>query len=553
MNRKFNAVIFNALTRIKAKDEEVWRTSENGKHYKIETETGEIKTGLGELNGKVAKKAFALTVSDFEKEAKRQGSNLTVGDIENYVESSYGARHLGDKISRFIDNAPESMKVQDETVYRGLWFENRWSCLDFIDEHSEGSTIVSRQDGLSWTTDMNVAKEFSENASDYSVMLINEDKKKNAISISNIADTPASSSEVLYSSSTDFKVKRVEIKGNTAYLYVTEAEKNKKYKATDSFTTDEEIWRSDEDGRHFRLETETGTITAGFGGKMNGVKIQSKEDGGGGSVETSKRMTPDTSKQCLTDMREFHKRLAESDNSVYGKPEDIDEKVREQYRKDMAFKTDVDGNPWDYVEKCTAEEYMKMGWPQRTSHYVDYDSYKEFVLQHNPENYAADDSIVGAFKRYEIGANANGYGKGKGARLAFDEETGMSKFIDTHPEMHYNGGTLYRGIQTNKAGLAELEKAMKTGEPITMRGPSSWTAEESVAKDFAENTLRKARNGQQVIFREVGEKERNAMPFPYSSQHWMKQYEVVYSNSARFKIKGMKNEGGVIYVDVEEQ
>ena len=36
---------------------------------------------------------------------------------------------------------------------------------------------------------------------------------------------------------------------------------------------DEEIWRTNEEGKHFKLETETGEIKGGFGGKLNGKKI----------------------------------------------------------------------------------------------------------------------------------------------------------------------------------------------------------------------------------------------------------------------------------------
>lgn len=36
---------------------------------------------------------------------------------------------------------------------------------------------------------------------------------------------------------------------------------------------DEEAWRTSEEGRHFKLETSTGEIKAGFGGKFNGKKI----------------------------------------------------------------------------------------------------------------------------------------------------------------------------------------------------------------------------------------------------------------------------------------
>jgi uncharacterized protein YukJ len=84
---------------------------------------------------------------------------------------------------------------------------------------------------LSWTIDKDVADQFSKGTSEYSVTLVNDDDAKNAISISGISDTPSSSSEVLYSSSSDFEITDVEYHGNHATVYVTEAVMSKrKYK-----------------------------------------------------------------------------------------------------------------------------------------------------------------------------------------------------------------------------------------------------------------------------------------------------------------------------------
>lgn len=55
---------------------------------------------------------------------------------------------------------------------------------------------------------------------------------------------------------------------------------------------DAEEWRSTEEGSHFKIEIETGTITSGFGGKYNGKKIgeswgKSKKASSGGSEQAS--------------------------------------------------------------------------------------------------------------------------------------------------------------------------------------------------------------------------------------------------------------------------
>lgn len=57
---------------------------------------------------------------------------------------------------------------------------------------------------------------------------------------------------------------------------------------------DEEIWRTSENGKHYQLESETGEITKGFGGRKNGVKIQPKASraGGSGGGENKSSMNP---------------------------------------------------------------------------------------------------------------------------------------------------------------------------------------------------------------------------------------------------------------------
>jgi len=183
------------------------------------------------LNGKKNDGIKHMTADEFNKEAKRQGIDISSEDIEEYVTSSYGGVQLGDKISKLIDNAPEEMKIHDKETYRGMYFNSKAEYEDFLRKHTEGKILESRRDGLSWTTDKKIAEEFSSGAGDYSVILIDGDDDKNAISIRGFADTPVSSSEVLYSSSQDFEIEEVQRKGNKAIIYVTAAAFSKrKYK-----------------------------------------------------------------------------------------------------------------------------------------------------------------------------------------------------------------------------------------------------------------------------------------------------------------------------------
>lgn len=275
--------------------------------------------------------------------------------------------------------------------------------------------------------------------------------------------------------------------------------------------------------------------------------------GPGGGESESKSDGLDSSH--IESMQKFHKALESADPHCYGSEEGIDAQVRSDYRREMNGLFSSEGQPFDFATRVgTMEEYVALPWGERVSSYVDYDKYKEYVLQNTPWEYSEPGSICDTLKRYNAGATPGGYGKGKGARIAFDQETGLSRFIDSHSELHYNGGTLYRGIETSKAGLAELKKALKNGGQITMRGPSSWSTEQRVADDFAKHSLRSTGRGTKVIFVDEGTKKRNAIPFPYSMEGiGGNQREVLYSGSASFKVKSMEERDGVVYVGVEAE
>lgn len=197
-----------------------------GSHDKKDVKVGNKKVEVHKNN-----KLKQYDADTFDAECKKQGLDLSSSDIEEYVESSYGGVQLGDKVSKFIDNCPDEMKVGDDVIYRGLYFNDKNEFDNFIKKHSEGQILESRRDGLSWSKSKEIADVFSKEAGDYYVTLVNEDDAKNAISIKDIADTMVSSEEVLYSSSTDFEVTEVEVEGNHATLYVTEAVMSKrKYK-----------------------------------------------------------------------------------------------------------------------------------------------------------------------------------------------------------------------------------------------------------------------------------------------------------------------------------
>ena len=60
------------------------------------------------------------------------------------------------------------------------------------------------------------------------------------------------------------------------------------------YSVDAEAWRTTEEGRHFKLETSTGEIKAGFGGKFNGKKIGEQWEANSGSKprKTGSKVAP---------------------------------------------------------------------------------------------------------------------------------------------------------------------------------------------------------------------------------------------------------------------
>ena len=167
------------------------------------------------------KSTFSGHVSEsaFENEIKRQKADITQDELDDYVTSSYGGIDLGNRLSDFIEKAPKSMMYNEGTLYRGLYFNNQRELDNFINSHKVGATLKTRPDGLSWTASENIAKEFSTNISNYAVVLVNNDKNRIAMGIKNIADTPVSSEEVLYSNKVDFTISGVEKKNGITYLY----------------------------------------------------------------------------------------------------------------------------------------------------------------------------------------------------------------------------------------------------------------------------------------------------------------------------------------------
>lgn len=299
------------------------------------------------------------------------------------------------------------------------------------------------------------------------------------------------------------------------------------------------------------------------GGKLKGMSFKDAKSQKGHSSETkSTAFSPATKgldesyTGSLDAARKLNKQLYESHPEAFGSEDVFDENCRAVYDKRFGsvkfLYENAEGEEKNLYKKVSFEEWKKMDYENQAHSYVDYDDFKKSYTDYYNE-YAEKGSVVDGLNIYHNGAAKTGYGKAKGARKELDEKYGLSKFIDDNPDIHYSGGTLYRGVKSNASQVKQIKKALESGGTIDMRGCSSWTTQEYIAKDFCENSLKGSASAKHVVFIEEGNKERNAMPYPYSSTGFMIQNEVLYSGTAKFKPVKAEEKDGTMYVYVESE
>lgn len=299
------------------------------------------------------------------------------------------------------------------------------------------------------------------------------------------------------------------------------------------------------------------------GGNLKGMSFKDAKSQKGHSSETkSTAFSPATKgldesyTGSLDAARKFNKQLYESHPEAFGSEDVFDENCRAVYDKRFGsvkfLYENAEGEEKNLYKKVSFEEWEKMDYENQVHSYVDYDDFKKSYTDYYNE-YAEKGSVVDGLNIYHNGAAKTGYGKAKGARKELDEKYGLSKFIDDNPDIHYSGGTLYRGVKSNASQVKQIQKALESGGTIDMRGCSSWTTQEYIAKDFCDNSLKGSTSAKHVVFIEEGNKERNAMPYPYSSTGFMIQNEVLYSGTAKFKPVKAEEKDGTMYVYVESE
>lgn len=299
------------------------------------------------------------------------------------------------------------------------------------------------------------------------------------------------------------------------------------------------------------------------GGKLNGMSFKEAKSTKRHSSEpkdtTSSHVTKGLDESytgSLDAARKFNKKLHDSHPEAFGSKDVFDENCKAIYNKRFGsvkfLYENAEGEEKNLYKKVSFEEWKKMDFEDQSHSYVDYDDFKKSYTDYYNE-YAEKGSVVDGLNIYHNGAAKTGYGKAKGARKELDEKYGLSKFIDDNPDIHYSGGTLYRGVKSNASQVKQIQKALESGGTIDMRGCSSWTTQEYIAKDFCENSLKGSASAKHVVFIEEGNKERNAMPYPYSSTGFMIQNEVLYSGTAKFKPIKAEEKDGTMYVYVESE
>ena len=103
---------------------------------------------------------------------------------------------------------------------------------------------------------------------------------------------------------------------------------------------DEEVWRTSEEGHHFKLETETGEIKAGFGGKFNGQKIdpsKKRSSSTGASERQSRPMksaSGSSSSAGALSEYEFRLKYKNAGDNAYRTLEQLNA-AKEKYKSDV--------------------------------------------------------------------------------------------------------------------------------------------------------------------------------------------------------------------------
>ena len=160
----------------------------------------------------------------------------------------------------------------------------------------------------------------------------------------------------------------------------------------------------------------------------------------------------------------------------------------------------------------------------------------------------------------DISAYADGYAyemrnwqqTGKtGGEMTTDEaksmETNVEKFIKESPK--WEGGEIYRGISLKPEDTHKLLDQISSGEPLDMKGTSSWSSDRETADDFS--TMTAMGDDIPIIFKAPGTKKGTSID--HISE--FSQAEVLVSKDARWNVKRINGsvEDGYLEIELEER
>ena len=192
-------------------------------------------------------------------------------------------------------------------------------------------------------------------------------------------------------------------------------------------------------------------------------------------------------------------------------------------------------NAGQFVEKETSKKIKQLDW---------FESEYRRILQIK-ENTGFNDEEARAIYDAVRDYTDNGYTairQGKSERQA----KLIEQLIERHPK---HEGRIYRGIAVDDDSfIAKLRKAKEDGVPIDMGGISSWSGAESVAKEFADESLRDERGRIKIIFEmdNVNGIGVDHLSFNHGEE------EVLHSKKARFSVKSIIESDGYTIVKLEE-
>ncbi len=122
-----------------------------------------------------------------------------------------------------------------------------------------------------------------------------------------------------------------------------------------------------------------------------------------------------------------------------------------------------------------------------------------------------------------------------------DKVDNIEKFINRSPK--WGEGKIYRGIDVDEQTAKDIVSMAKNGEPITMRGMSSWSSDKETAKEFSESEG----NGASIIFVNKDDHTDYGTSIRHLSRY-QDEDEILVSKDTHFEADSVRRRDGYIYI-----